>query len=238
MSIVKIQFSDGRPDVTGIQDANNVLHTVGVRASTIEIPVEARPLLKAYKDRAITEGEEHQLISMFNLTRAELMEQIRLAGRTPVIKGGGEFTTEGGQSSYPKVYDMKAMPPDVQKFVLNKYGRLHVNTSDKGIGIDEVMTVIAGGPFTWMFLLTDGTLARLTVGFVGENDDAVRLSYPGIRMHAGYMDAKEGLVVAFAHGPDNFEIRYEADIKHAELLGDNPWVDFSGDMPELHSKLA
>ncbi|ORM78871.1 hypothetical protein [Pantoea eucrina] len=238
MSIVKLQFSDGRPDVAGLEDVNQVLNTVGVRASTIDIPAEARPLLKAYQNRAITEGEEHQLISMFNLTRPELMEQIRLAGRTPVIENGGEFTTEGGQSSYPKVYDMKAMSEDVQKFVLNKYGRLHVNTSDKGQGIDEVMTVIAGGPFTWMYLLPDGVLARLTVGFVGENDKALRLSYPGIRMHAGYMDAKEGLVVAFAHGPDNFEIRYEADIEHAELLGDNPWVDFTGDMPKLYSKLA
>lgn len=238
MNIVKIQFSDGRPDVAGIQDVNNVLNAVGVRATTIKIPTEARPLLKAYKNRAITEGEEHQLISIFNLNRAELMEQIQLAGRTPVIPDGGVFTTEGGQSSYPKVYDMKAMSPEVQNFVLNKYGRLHVNTSDTGLGIDEVMTVITGGPFTWMFLLPDGVLARLTVEFIGENDDAVRLSYPGIRMHAGYMDAKEGLVVAFAHGPDNFEIKYEADIQYSELLGDNPWVDFSGEMPRLHSKLA
>jgi hypothetical protein len=238
MSIVKIQFSDGRPDATGLEHVNQILNTVGVRATTIDIPAEARPLLKAYQSRAITEGEEHQLISIFNLTRPELMEQIHLAGRTPVIEGGGEFTTEGGQSSYPKVYDMKAMSAEIQNFVLNKYGRLHINTSDKGVGIDEVMTVIAGGPFTWMYLLPDGVLARLTVEFVSESDKAVRLSYPGIRMHAGYMDAKEGLVVAFAHGPDNFEIRYEADIEHAELLGDNPWVDFTGDMPKLHSKLA
>jgi len=41
------------------------------------------------------------------------------------------------------------------------------------------MTVIAGGPFTWMYLLPDGVLARLTVAFVGEHDEAVRLSYPG-----------------------------------------------------------
>lgn len=52
------------------------------------------------------------------------------------------------------------------------------------------------------------------------------------------MDAREELIVAFAHGPDNFEIRYEADIGHAHLLGDNPWVDYSGDMPSLHDKLA
>ncbi|ELY5771301.1 hypothetical protein SNN53_004035 [Cronobacter sakazakii] len=58
------------------------------------------------------------------------MDQIRLAGRVPVVEGGGEFTMEGGQSSYPKVYDMKAMSDEVQGFALNKYGRLHVNTSD------------------------------------------------------------------------------------------------------------
>ena len=57
MSIVKIQFSDGRPDATGLEHVNQILNTVGVRATTIDIPAEARPLLKAYQSRAITEGE-------------------------------------------------------------------------------------------------------------------------------------------------------------------------------------
>ncbi|MNI84766.1 hypothetical protein D3C73_1416980 [compost metagenome] len=44
-------------------------------------------------------------------------------------------------------------------------------------------------------------------------------------MHAGLMDAKQGLLVAFAHGPEAFTMRYQADVPHAQLLGTNPWAD-------------
>ncbi|WP_421535907.1 hypothetical protein [Priestia sp. D3YE.R1] len=237
-NIVKLQFSDGRSDVLGVKKVNDVLHSIGVRVSTLPIPEEAKPILKASQTRAINEEEQSKLISIFNLNRADLLEQIRLAGRTPEVKGGGDFTTEVGLPSYPKIYDMKAMAPEVQSSVLNKYGRLHVNSSDNGTGIDEVMTVVTGGPFTWMFVLPDGVVARLTVDKVELDDQAVRLSYPGLGMHAGYMDPKQGLIVAFAHGPKNFKVRFEgSDVKHAELLNTNPWVDFSGDTPKLHEKV-
>lgn len=237
--IVKLQFSDGRSNVTGIENVNSVLRSVGVRASTLPVPETAKPILEASQTRAISEAEQRKLISIFNLHRGELLEQIELAGRTPVAPRGGYLsTTELETPPYPKVYDMKALTPQVRKEVLNKYGRLHVNTSDNGMGIDEVMTVISGGPFTWVFVLPDGVLARLTVDRVGLNDPAVRLSYPGLGMHAGYMDPEEGLIVAFAHGPENFVMRYEEpSVPHAELLGTNDWLDFSGDMPKLRGKV-
>ncbi|WP_421535908.1 hypothetical protein [Priestia sp. D3YE.R1] len=236
--IVKLQFSDGRSDVKGIEDVNAVLRTVGVRASTLPIPEEAKTILKASQTRAINEKEQAELISIFNLTRSDLLEQIQLAGRTPVFADGGEFTTEVGSPSYPKIYDMQAMNEEVQSAVLNKYGRLHVNSSDDGTGIDEVMTVVSGGPFTWMFTLPDGVVSRLTVDTVGLDDQAVRLSYPGLGMHAGYMSPKKGLIVAFAHGPESFEVRFEGShVEHSELLNTNPWVDFSGSTPTLRTKV-
>lgn len=66
-----------------------------------------------------------------------------------------------------------------------------MNSSDNGAGIDEVMTVVSGGPFMWMFVSPDGVLARLTVEPISQNGSAVRLSYPGMGMHAGYMDPKQ-----------------------------------------------
>ncbi|GLQ30387.1 hypothetical protein [Litoribrevibacter albus] len=48
------------------------------------------------------------------------------------------------------------------------------------------------------------------------------------------MDASYGLVVAYAHGPEHFVMRYEEpSVKGTETLGDNPWIDFSGDAPKL-----
>ncbi len=240
MSFVKLQFSDGRPDVDGIDNVNFVLRSVGVRASTVEIPEEAKSILAASLTRPTGETEHAKLIELFKLDRRDLLEQIELAGRTPEMRRGGYLgTREGDTAPYPKVYDMMAIDQDARAWVLNRYGRLHVNTSDDGVGIDEVMTVVSGGPFTWMFVLPGGVLARLTVQEISPEGPAVRLSYPGLGMHAGYMDPARGLIVAYAHGPESFTIRFEESaVAHSELLNTNDWVDFSNEMPTLRSKVA
>lgn len=236
---VTLKFSDGRPEIAGIESVNSVLRAVGVRATTVVIPDQATPILKASLTRPVSEEEQAALIELFNLNRADLLEQIQLAGRTPEMHRGGYLgTKEGDTAPYPKVYDMKALSPDVHTWVLNRYGRLHVNSADDGAGIDEVMTVVSGGPFTWMFVLPDGVVARLTVLEIAESGPAVRLSYPGMGMHAGWMEPKQGLIVAFAHGPESFTIRFdEPSAANAILLDTNPWVDFTGDVPKLYDRV-
>lgn len=236
---VRLQFSDGRPNVSGVESVNAVLRPIGVRASTVAIPDQTKSILKASTTGPTNAAEQKQLIAAFSLNRADLLEQIRLAGRTPEVHRGGLLgTAEGDTAPYPKVYDMKAMTPDMQTWALNRYGRLHVNSADNGSGIDEVMTVVSGGPFTWMFVLPDGVLARLTVHRIAENGPALRLSYPGMGTHAGYMDPKDGLIVAFAHGPERFTIRFdEPTAPHANQLNTNAWVDFTGPVPKLRDKV-
>lgn len=61
-----------------------------------------------------------------------------------------------------------------------------------------------------------------------------RISYPGLVAHGGYFDAQQGLVVAHAHGPKLFVMRYEAPAVNAsERLNENPWIDFTVDPPRL-----
>ena len=238
MNIVKLQFSDGRPNAVGLEEVNAALRSVGVRASTVSIPDAAKPILKASQSRTVTEAEQEELIKLFSLNRAELLEQIELAGRVPETPRGGLLSThQPGVAPYPKVYDMLAIPDEHRAGILEGFGRFHVNMAENGVGVDEVMTVVSGGPFTWMFVLPEGIVVRLTVGPTSE-ETAIRLSYPGMGIHAGYMDAKQGLIVAYAHGPEEFVVRYdEPTAPHADLLNTNPWVDFSGDMPTLFNKL-
>lgn len=48
------------------------------------------------------------------------------------------------------------------------------------------------------------------------------------------MDPKQGLIVAYAHGPERFVIRFdEPSAPHANMLNTNLWVDFSGATPRL-----
>ncbi len=228
-------YLDGRQPTVGIENINKILFSVGVRVSTVPIPEEAKPILEVSKTRTLTGEESEKLISLFSLHRGELLEQIRLAGRQPEAHRGGFLSiSEIGVAPYPKVYDMKAISVEARKTVLEKFGKLHVNSSEDGMGIDEVMTVVAGGPWTWFFRLPDGEIVKLSIGRVETSDPAWRLSYPGLGMHAGFLDAKDGLLVAFAHGPKHFVMRYdEPSVDGTEMLGTNPWIDFSGDIPKL-----
>lgn len=235
--IVSVQFSDGRPAVTGVEAVNNALNPIGVNVVTVDIPEAARPLLEASHRRALTKAEHRALISAFNLSQGELLEQARLAGREPAVQGGGVATEETGVGPYPKVYDLMALDERTRSAVLGKYGRMHVNSAEDGTDIDEVMTVVSGGPFRWGFTLKDGSIARFQIDKVGLQDKAVRISYHGLGMHAGLMDAKQGLLVAFAHGPRAFTMRYQADVPHAQLLGTNPWADVGITLPPAPGKV-
>ncbi|NQV80073.1 MAG: hypothetical protein HQ495_05925 [Alphaproteobacteria bacterium] len=235
MSTVILSYSDGKPATTGIDGVNVALHAVGINVSNVPLPDAAASILKASHTRAVTPEEATTLLSIFSLHRGELLDEIGKAGRDPAAHRGGFLSTsEIDVPPYPKVYDTKAMTPDVKVFLQEKFGKLHVNSAENGMGIDEVMTLVSGGPWTWFFLLSDKVIGKLTLGHVGLDGPAWRISYPGLRPHGAFLDSDYGLVVAHAHGPENFVMRYEEpSIDGNELLGTNSWIDFSGDTPRL-----
>lgn len=161
---IRLQFSDGRPDVLGFEKANAVLKEIGVHGSLVEIPKGIKPVLNRSSKRALTAEETQKVMKAFSMDREALLEQIKLAGRTPVVPNGGSLgLVEVGNTPYPKVYDLMSWSPEGQADGLRKYGTFHVNSNDDGTGIDEVMTVVAGGSFTWFFVLPDNTMIQLTV---------------------------------------------------------------------------
>ena len=107
--IVSLKFSDGRADVVGLENVNAALKPIGIHVQTIDIPQSAKPILEASHTRALTKAEQAELISIFSLDQAQLLEQVKLAGRSPAVSGGGVLTDETGVGPYPKVYDMKAL---------------------------------------------------------------------------------------------------------------------------------
>ncbi len=232
---IALHYSDGSPPSVGFDAVNARLRTVGVRVTEVPIPEAARPILRASRTRGLSASESAALIDHFHLGRKELLQQIEQAGRLPEMPRGGFLqTSEAGVPPYPKVYDMRAMDVPTTEFVQRKFGRLHVNSSDAGVGIDEVMTIVSGGPYTWFFVLPQDVVGKLRFGKVGESGHAWRVSYPGLVPHGGFFDAPDGLVVAYAHGPKSFVMRYqEPSVEGSAMLNDNPWVDFGGDHPRL-----
>lgn len=234
-SFIALAFSDGSESAYGIRAVNERLMAIGVRVSRVDIPEQAKPILRQSAHRALSQQESDDLIQRFQLGRCELLDEIRKAGREPEMHRGGHLqTSEPGVPAYPKVYDMKSLDHETTLFLQRKFGKLHVNSSEAGVGIDEVMTIVSGGPYTWFFVFADKVVGKLRLGKVHEDGRAWRISYPGLVPHGGYFDAPNGLVVAYAHGPKRFTMRYEdPSVEGYETLGSNPWIDFSKAEPEL-----
>lgn len=233
--VIKLEYTDGREATLNIEDVNAILRAVGVRVSTVAIPQEALPILEASHTRPTTPEEDVQLISVFELTREDLLAQIEAAGRTPTVENGGSLTTaEPNGAPYPKIHDMKKMNAGIRARVQSYFAPLHINHSKDGVGIDEVMTLVSGGPWQLFFELPGGVTSKLTLGYVGLEDDAWRVSYPGLVPHGAFTDPEFGLVVAYAHGPDQFSLNVDKEnLVGSSLLGTNPWVDWSGETPKL-----
>jgi hypothetical protein len=232
---IALHYSDGTAPTAGLRAVNAVLAEIGVRVSRVDIPEAAKPGINVSLTRPLSQDEAKTLIHHFQLDRRELLREIASAGRKPEMRRGGYLnTSEEGVAPYPKVYDMMALDEDLTTYLQGKFGRLHVNSSESGVGIDEVMTIVSGGPYTWFFVLKDNVVAKLRFGIVPEDGLAWRISYPGLVPHGGYFDASHGLVVAYAHGPKHFVMRYEdPSVDGHETLGLNPWIDFTKPQPVL-----
>ncbi len=232
---IALHYSDGTPASVGLDAVNARLRSIGVRVTEVQIPEAAQPILRVSRTRALNAAESTALLGHFQLGRKELVQEILHAGRSPEMPRGGHLqTSEIGVAPYPKVYDMRALDAPTTDFIQRKFGRLHVNSSEAGVGIDEVMTIVSGGPYTWFFVFPQDVVGKLRFGRVGERGLAWRISYPGLVPHGGFFDAADGLVVAHAHGPASFVMRYEdPSVDGAATLNDNPWIDFTANRPVL-----
>lgn len=237
---VSLHFSDGRESVYGIDRANQSLEQINLRITAVKVPVAARPILEASILRPTTDEEQKKLVELFYLHRGQLLDEIRLSGREPQMYRGGYLEiTQKGMPPYPKIYDLKGMSPQMRHHALTRFSKLHNNVADDGTAIDEVMTMASGGPFTHFFGLPDGVVVRIDMGFIGSNDDAIRLSYSGLLPHAALMSAESGVIVAFAHGPKEFDMQFnDPGISHPELMDTNPWIDYSSEVPVLLNTVA
>jgi hypothetical protein len=89
---VRLSFSDGRADISGLDAVNEQLRRVGVRIFEIPVPQGTRPLISNSRHRALNQSEHNQLLSMLALDRPSLLEIVRQAGRAPAVEGGGALS--------------------------------------------------------------------------------------------------------------------------------------------------
>jgi hypothetical protein len=225
-----LSFSDNRHDVTILGDINSALRTVGVYIGQVKIPNEAVEILQNSALRELNEAECSKILNIFVLNRSDIINQIKITGREPVVPGGGSLTTsEENMPSYPKIYDLKTLNDSDRLYVQNKFGALHSNYNEEGIGVDEIMTVLSGGPWTWFFSLDDNELvAKLTIPRINPTLGGWKLNYPGMLPHGALIDALDGICVAQVCGSQTWAMHYEPnDVCRASILGKNPWISLS-----------
>ena len=237
---IELAFSDGRPTVYSIRAVNEVLSSVGVRVSPISPVPEAAPILAASRLAGLNADQYAKLLELYSLNRAALLDQIAKAGRKPETDGGGALSTQEEEiPPYPKVYDMLAMSHTDKLWALDKFSKLHVNSAANGVGVDELMSLVSGGPWTWFFLLPGSVTSKLMIGDIGPGAAGWRLSYPGLGPHGAFLNSDHGIVVAHVIGPKVWAMRYDdPDQKYSDMLGTNPWVDYSTNPPMLLNTIS
>jgi hypothetical protein len=146
-----------------------------------------------WKPRALNAEQCKGLIALFTTDRAAWLATIEQASREPVLPDGGHLSTcEVGMPPYPKVYDMRAMSEQDHVEAEKKFGCLHVNTADN-VGVDEVMALVAGGPWTWFFAFPNQSVDKLSLSRItpaqGQENQGWSISYPGLTPHGAFMNA-------------------------------------------------
>lgn len=158
----------------GLSGVNEVLKGLGVRLNQVDVPQDSIPLLTKSVKAALSNEDKAQVLKAFEMSRDDMVTLTRSAGRESAVPG---------VAPYPKIYDLMSMSPDDKLGARNTFAKVHVTFADGGVGVDEVMTLARGGPWTWYFQVKDQLAVKLEMGRVEPGARAWRLIYPGLTPH-------------------------------------------------------
>jgi hypothetical protein len=202
---VRLEFSNGSPAITDVEDINRVLATHGSRIWPIDlrgVPEHVRQLLQ---QPTLNDAESAQVREHFLLSRERLLDIIREAGRTPQVPGGGSMSTLDSTHGilYPQLYIAE---PGVD---YSRFDRFHVNISDDGTGVDEVGQVLSGGGMRILQQLPDVGLVTLHIDCI-EGETGWIVTYGGAHPHIGsFSRARTGTkALVQVIGPAKWEMKY------------------------------
>jgi hypothetical protein len=201
---IRLEFAGGRPPVTDLTRINQTLHPVGFRAwpfSMSEVPDNIRQLLA----QPTLDATQASLVEQHFLPSREwLLEIIKDAGRTPQVPGGGELSTldTGNDVAYPQLF---VIGPGTD---YTRFDQFHVNATDAGNGLDEVMQILSGGGIRVLQHLPDGEL--FTVFIDTADGHGWIVTYDGGRPHIGsFSSARPGTKLLMqAIGPSRWHVTY------------------------------
>jgi hypothetical protein len=203
---IELEFSDGRPSLTAAADVNAALGEVGAGVWRLDLTGASDDVRDLLRRRTLSDAEALRVRSHFLLPRERLLEIIAAAGRTPNVPGGGALSTTVTNEgySYPQLWMVQG-PVDFSRF-----DRLHINISDDGIGVDEVLQFLSGAGVVIHLQTPRGALLTLRLDCPDEGSGWL-LTYDGGKPHIGSLaGATVGAkLLAQVIGPPRWAIRYD-----------------------------
>jgi len=140
------------------------------------------------------------------LSREDLVERIIEARGAPHVPGGGAIATEviNYGYSYPQLFVVEAETD------YSRFDRFHVNTTDHGIGVDEIMQVLSGGGVRILQRRPGAAKAILTLD-CRQSGMGWIVTYDGAVCHIGcFSQAILGTKILMqVIGPERWTMRYD-----------------------------
>jgi hypothetical protein len=202
---IRLEFADGRPSITGLADINGRLRETGTGAWPLSLggaPADIRRLLV---QPTLTEAESERVRTHFLLPRERLLQVIEAAGRRPNVPGGGSLSTFVANEgySYPQLWIVQ------RGLDYSRFDRFHVNVSDDGVGVDEVMQILSGRGVVVRLRPPEGAPLMFRLDCPSESAGWL-VTYDGGKPHIGSLgSATTGTkMVVQAIGPPRWSLRY------------------------------
>jgi hypothetical protein len=202
---IRLELADLRAPLTALAEVNGALREVGARVwplSLASAPAEIRPLLG---QTTLTDGEAERVRTHFLLPRERLLQLLGEAGRKPHVPGGGEMSTLVSNEgySYPQLWVVQGGQD------YSRFDRFHVNVSDDGVGVDEVLQLLSGRGFVIRLRRSGGDAFTLRLD-CPRADTGWLLTYDGGRPHIGSLTTATpgSKMLVQAIGPARWALEY------------------------------
>jgi hypothetical protein len=206
MAGIRLELSDGREPLTALGDIDVALAGTGCRAWPLDLTGAPAPIRRLLARPRVTTDEAARLQAHFLLPRERLLATIEAAGRTPNVPGGGALTTSVSNQgySYPQLWVVQGGVD------YTRFDRFHVNVSDDGVGVDEVLQIVSGGGVVIRQRSPGCATLALRLDCPAPETGWL-VTYDGGRPHVGSLSAaRPGTkVVVQAIGPPRWALRYE-----------------------------
>ncbi len=201
---IRLDYAEDREPLYSLDDINAELSIIGSKVSVLDfsnVPAEIKNLLNK---SVLSDAEKDMIMNHFLMPMYELLDIIGDAGRKPHVEGGGEISTTVSTFgySYPQLYLAE------EGVDYSRFDNLHINVSENGTGVDEILQFVSGSEFVMHQLMPDGQ--ELKVHFSCNDKNGWLITYDGKTPHIGSLtSASIGTkLIVQVIGPKEWEMKY------------------------------